>query len=36
VTLLIVGAGAYLALAVLLFDRGLRRYASGSRFSTFG
>jgi ABC-2 type transport system permease protein len=27
---------AYLALAVLVFDRGLRRYASGSRFSTFG
>ena len=24
------------ALAVLVFDRGLRRYASGSRFSTFG
>jgi ABC-2 type transport system permease protein len=36
VTLLMVGAGAYMALAVLLFDRGLRRYASGSRFSTFG
>jgi len=30
------GAAAYLALAVLVFDRGLRRYASGSRFSTFG
>lgn len=27
---------AYVSLAVLLFDRGLRRYASGSRFSTFG
>ena len=36
VSLLAVGAGTYLALAVLVFDRGLRRYASGSRFSTFG
>jgi ABC-2 type transport system permease protein len=34
--LLAIGAGAYLAVAVLVFDRGLRRYASGSRFSTFG
>jgi ABC-type uncharacterized transport system ATPase subunit len=34
--LLVVGAAAYLALAVLVFNRGLRRYASGSRFSTFG
>ena len=33
---LTMGAGAYLAFAVLVFDRGLRRYASGSRFSTFG
>jgi ABC-2 type transport system permease protein len=36
VSLLAVGAGTYLALAVLVFGRGLRRYASGSRFSTFG
>ena len=36
VCLLALGAGAYLGLAVLMFDRGLRRYASGSRFSTFG
>jgi ABC-2 type transport system permease protein len=36
VTLLSVAACAYLAFAVALFDRGLRRYASGSRFNTFG
>ena len=36
VCLLIAAAGAYLALAVWVFNRGLRRYASGSRFSTFG
>jgi len=36
VTLLAIGASMYLAFAVLLFERGLRRYASGSRFSTFG
>jgi len=36
VTLLATGAAAYLGFAVLVFDRGLRRYASGSRFSTFG
>jgi len=36
VALLTIGAGAYLTFAVLVFDRGLRRYASGSRFSTFG
>jgi ABC-2 type transport system permease protein len=36
VALLVMGAGAYLAVAVLVFDRGLGRYASGSRFSTFG
>ena len=30
------GAAGYLALAVLVFERGLRRYASGRRFSTFG
>jgi viologen exporter family transport system permease protein len=29
-------AGAYLLFAVGLFDRGLRRYSSGSRFGTFG
>lgn len=36
VCLLAAGAAAYFALAVLVFDRGLRRYTSGSRFSTFG
>jgi ABC-2 type transport system permease protein len=36
VCLLVLGASAYLAVAVLMFQRGLRRYASGSRFSTFG
>jgi ABC-2 type transport system permease protein len=36
VALLAAGAAGYLALAVVMFDRGLRRYASGSRFSTFG
>jgi ABC-2 type transport system permease protein len=36
VAALVIGAGAYLAIAVLVFERGLRRYASGSRFSTFG
>ena len=36
VCLLVFGASAYLGLAALMFDRGLRRYASGSRFSTFG
>jgi ABC-2 type transport system permease protein len=36
VGILLIGAVAYLCLAVLIFDRGLRRYASGSRFSTFG
>jgi ABC-2 type transport system permease protein len=36
VCLLVLGASAYLVLAVVMFDRGLRRYASGSRFSTFG
>jgi ABC-2 type transport system permease protein len=33
---LLAGAGGYLASAVWLFNCGLRRYASGSRFSTFG
>lgn len=36
VALLAIAAGAYLAVAVLVFDRGLRRYGSGSRFTTFG
>jgi ABC-2 type transport system permease protein len=36
VVLLAIGAVAYLALAVRMFDHGLRRYVSGSRFSTFG
>ena len=36
VSVLVAGAGVYLWLAVLLFERGMRRYASGSRFSTFG
>ena len=36
VALLISAAIAYLCLATLMFDRGLRRYASGSRFTTFG
>jgi ABC-2 type transport system permease protein len=36
VSVLGIGAAAYLALAALVFDRGLRRYGSGSRFSTFG
>lgn len=35
-SLLAIGAGGYLAIAVAVFDRGLHRYASGSRFSTFG
>ena len=34
--LLVAGAGAYLAMAAVVFERGLRRYASGSRFGTFG
>jgi len=36
VALLAVGAASYLILAIRVFDRGLGRYASGSRFSTFG
>jgi len=36
VALLVVAATAYMALASLIFDLGLRRYASGSRFTTFG
>jgi ABC-2 type transport system permease protein len=34
--LLVAAAGAYLAMAVVIFERGLRRYASGSRFGAFG
>jgi len=33
---LVVAACTYLRLASAMFDRGLRRYASGSRFGTFG
>jgi ABC-2 type transport system permease protein len=36
VTILLIVAVAYVRLAVRIFDRGLRRYASGSRFTTFG
>jgi ABC-2 type transport system permease protein len=36
VAVLVLGAVVYLALAIQVFERGLRRYASGSRFSTFG
>ena len=36
VAILLIVAIAYLSLAALIFDRGLRRYASGSRFTTFG
>ena len=35
-SLLLTGAIGYLALAVWVFQRGLGRYASGSRFTTFG
>lgn len=34
-TLVVIAAG-YLAVAIAVFERGLRRYASGSRFGTFG
>jgi hypothetical protein len=34
--MLLAGSAAYLALAVWVFGRGLRRYASGSRFVAFG
>jgi len=34
--LLVASAGAYLAMAAAVFECGLRRYASGSRFGTFG
>lgn len=33
---LVVVAATYLLVAALVFDRGLRRYSSGSRFTTFG
>jgi ABC-2 type transport system permease protein len=33
---LVVAAALYLMLAAFVFDRGLRRYSSGARFSTFG
>jgi len=36
VALLAAGAVVYIAAAVRMFEHGLRRYASGSRFSTFG
>jgi ABC-2 type transport system permease protein len=36
VAALVIGASAYLGGAVWMFHRGLRRYSSGSRFSTFG
>ncbi len=36
VAILVCVAIGYVDVAVWLFDRGLRRYASGSRFSTFG
>jgi len=35
-SVLAIGAVVYLAAAAQLFDAGLRRYTSGSRFSTFG
>jgi ABC-2 type transport system permease protein len=34
--LLVAASGSYLALAAVVFECGLRRYASGSRFGTFG
>ena len=36
VSVLLIAATGYMAVAVWVFDNGLRRYASGSRFSTFG
>jgi viologen exporter family transport system permease protein len=36
IAILTFGAALYIGLAVITFERGLRRYASGSRFSTFG
>lgn len=34
--IMIAAAAAYLTVAIAVFGRGLRRYASGSRFGTFG
>jgi viologen exporter family transport system permease protein len=34
--LLAVAAAVYLAIAAAVFNRGLRRYSSGARFTTFG
>ena len=34
--LLVSGSAVYLAFAVVMFQRGLRRYSSGSRFGSFG
>jgi ABC-2 type transport system permease protein len=36
VTILVCVAIGYAGIAAVLFNRGLRRYASGSRFTTFG
>ena len=36
IAMLLIGASGYLAAAIWVFHRGLRRYTSGSRFSTFG
>jgi ABC-2 type transport system permease protein len=36
VLLMAVSIAVYLAIAVVVFERGLRRYTSGSRFGTFG
>jgi len=36
IVVLLSGAAAYLTAAAAMFDRGLRRYSSGSRFGTFG
>jgi len=36
VAVLLTVSVAYLAAAVVIFERGLRRYSSGSRFTTFG
>ena len=36
VTLLMLAAIAYVCLAAFIFDRGVRSYASGNRFTTFG
>jgi len=36
ILMLVIGALVYLVFAVQLFQAGLRRYASGSRFTTFG